>query len=865
MPAYYLRADGSNSNTGLGTTPGTAWLTLNYACTVMVAGDTLYIMDAGGIFYLLTEHSFKPVGALGNLITITNYPTQSPIFSGKGGTHSGNDNVLLVAAGSQYADIGGFTVQENNESVSNRGRGMSISSAVSPAKANNLILRNITVHDVYLRGLGICGYNIDVISCEVYNAVMHNVAQALGSGGWATGIATVIHSDNSVPTNITFTDCYSHNNWGEGFDAFQVDGVTFTQCVSLNNFSVLFYNDKARNITYDRCDAIFNDSTYQRDRGGVIGNSDGFSMAAEGAGTPNPDFSPANIDNITFKNCNTMGCRFEYHYFHTGNTSVNNTYRNILIYYGSSYGTTDAGLDFDDVDAAHTAPSGNVIRNLISYGAASLNDTAGWTFSNNNYVDGIPGAGTHTDCIAADPGYTNPSVAIGDVTGMRLLSTSPCIGAGIDVAGITTDYDGNSRATDIGAFEYITSGSGGTTDASVSSTVSALSGAARTGYYLIVNDAFGNRLAVIADYEALAAKRTVNGVGVLVFSVPGYYSLDTFKVDGVVELWRAPKGGSWRLEFDQLWFIRERYKVIEKGVRSWRIVAYDLNYLLGEPSGKVGRIVSYTSDYRVSESSVSDAYTDKAGTADNIIKRIARENMGDLVLSPTRNLLAYYLSFQVALSAAAVVSMKMERRNLLSLFQELCQASTTAGTYLAFDIVCLAPPVNGVFSIQLQTFTGQRGIDHRSAQSVLIGPDFGNLDDVVMGFVNTDEVTFVYAAGQNESANQALITSSDTTRMNISPFNRRETFVSVGQSADPVVIQDEADTRLRAGRPLLTLSGTLIDTDQARYGIHWGLGDYVPVQVDGYTFEARLDTVQLSVSRNSDERISVQIRAESLP
>lgn len=405
-----------------------------------------------------------------------------------------------------------------------------------------------------------------------------------------------------------------------------------------------------------------------------------------------------------------------------------------------------------------------------------------------------------------------------------------------------------------------------TPDITPASTVSSLAGASETSYYLIINDALGNRMAVIQDYESLTVKRTVNGVGALVFIIPGYYSIDTIKVDGIVELWRAPRGGSWRLEFQQLWFIRERYKVIVRGRRYWHIVAYDLNYLLGDPSAKTGRIVAYTSDFRVTETVFDGAFTDKAGAADDVLKRVARENVGDLATDTNRNLSAY-LSFQAAFSAAASVKVKMERRNLLSIFQELCQASTTAGTYLAFDILCLTPPNSGAFSIELQTFTLQRGLDHRltSNQPVLIGPDFGNLDDVTLGFVNTTEVTYVYAAGQNESANQPLITSSDSARINLSPFNRRETFVSVGQTADLAVIQDEADTKLRAGRPLLTLTGTLIETDQARYGIHWNFGDYVTAQVDGYSFDARIDTVQLVFSREAGEVISTQIRAESVP
>lgn len=391
-------------------------------------------------------------------------------------------------------------------------------------------------------------------------------------------------------------------------------------------------------------------------------------------------------------------------------------------------------------------------------------------------------------------------------------------------------------------------------------------GASETLYYLIINTPTGERLAVVQDYAEINCARVVNGVGVLTFIVPAQsYPLSMFPVDGIVELWRMSRGARERLEFNQLWFIRERYKVISGNLKQWRIVAYDLNYLLGNPSGSAGRIVAYDSTYAVA-ANTTNAPADKIGAADDILKQVARENMASSVTDSTRDLTQFFFSVEADKSDGATVQSQMSRRNLLKLYQELCEASVTAGVYLAWDIVCVTPPsAGGPISLQLRTYINQRGIDHRveSNDPLLLGPDFGNLDDIELGFVNTDEANFIYAAGKGEQAIRLNTTASDVDRINVSPYNRREQFLDASNADGPTVLQDAADAALRAGRPLLTLSGRFIDTDQARYGVHWEWGDYVTAQVDGYSFDCRLDKISITFTQSAGETISIDIISES--
>lgn len=391
-------------------------------------------------------------------------------------------------------------------------------------------------------------------------------------------------------------------------------------------------------------------------------------------------------------------------------------------------------------------------------------------------------------------------------------------------------------------------------------------GASETLYYLIVNSPTGDRIAVIQDYAVIECARVVNGVGVLTFVVPAQsYPLSTFAVDGIVELWRMSRGARERLEFSQLWFIRERYKIISGDVKQWRIVAYDLNYLLGNPSANTGRIVAYDSTYATAENT-TNAKADKTGAADDIIKQVARENMAASVTDVTRDLTNFFFTVEANKSDGATVSAQMSRRNLLKLFQELCEASVTAGVYLAWDIVCVTPPsTGGAIEFELRTYINQRGIDHRvsSNNPLLLGPDFGNLDDIELGFINTDEANFVYAAGKGEQAIRLNTTASDVDRINVSPYNRREQFLDASGADGPTALQDAADAALRAGKPFIALSGRFVDTDQARYGVHWEWGDYVTAQVDGFNFDCRLDKIAITFSQRSGELIEVDVISET--
>lgn len=385
-------------------------------------------------------------------------------------------------------------------------------------------------------------------------------------------------------------------------------------------------------------------------------------------------------------------------------------------------------------------------------------------------------------------------------------------------------------------------------------------GTPRARWFVKVNDPLGNHQFDSDDAYSLEASVGVNSVGAATLILPGHYGREKFFRDGLLELWRQAAGGPPRLWTDRLWFIRDIRKLINGKRHSWKLTAYDGNYLFGDSDGQRGRIVAYNT---------SNSYTSKLAAVDDMMKAIVRENAGTLATDATRSL-ATYLAVAADTTGGPVLRKEFARRVVLSVLQELAQAAATAGTYVAFDVVCTTPPSlvasGAAFGLEFRTFIGQRGLDHRTAsgQQVLIGPDFGTMDDVEIVEDASAEENYIYAGGEDVATVRAVATATDATRTSLSPFNRRESWIDARETKEAVALQDVADRALRAGRPRLVMTGTLLDTDQARYGVKWDYGDYLPAQADGRSFDVRVEGLTARIGQEKREAITASVRGESV-
>lgn len=373
-----------------------------------------------------------------------------------------------------------------------------------------------------------------------------------------------------------------------------------------------------------------------------------------------------------------------------------------------------------------------------------------------------------------------------------------------------------------------------------------------TFYEVRLADPFGAHQATISNFTdaggpALDYTLNVGQAGVLTLTVPASFRSELFMADGRIGVWRSIAGRPPTLDGEAIWLIR---RIAFKN-NATTITALHANHLLNR------RIAAYPA---------GSSYTSKsADQADDLIEVIVSENFGAGISSADRDGaetqadVSAYLSTQPSAGLGATVAKAFTRRKIGEVVRELCEASTTAGTYLTAEIV--APTEN---TLHLRTYATQRGVDHRatSGQPVILSPENGSLENAELVVDYTDETTFTIAAGQGEGVNRLIATASDTTRMGLSPFGRIERFVDMSNVSDATQLQDEADAALRAGRPRITLTGDLVETPKATRGIHFDLGDLVTVEFRGKQYDCRLDVVKETVSKGG-RRSQVQLRSVS--
>jgi ReqiPepy6 Gp37-like protein len=330
---------------------------------------------------------------------------------------------------------------------------------------------------------------------------------------------------------------------------------------------------------------------------------------------------------------------------------------------------------------------------------------------------------------------------------------------------------------------------------------------------------------------------TPGGIGVLETTLPTSFNTTFLMKDGRIGVWRAINGRPPYLDNNAMFLIR----YIDYGPTSTFIRAYHTTSLLDR------RIIAYAA---------GSSFAQKAATfADDQIKAFVNENMGASISGANRDGVetqadvSTYLTVQANTSQGASVAKAAARRTLLTVAQELAEASNTAGTYLTFEI--LAPSES---TLELRTYATQRGIDHRvgstTGTQIILSELRGNLKNAHLIFDYTNEVTFAVAGGQGEGTLRLIATTADTVRMGESPFGRIERFYDMSNVPDATSLQDDADAGVRNGRPVILFTGDLTETFSETRGITYDLGDMLTAEHPRtqQQFDVRLDVIHETIS-----------------
>ena len=368
-------------------------------------------------------------------------------------------------------------------------------------------------------------------------------------------------------------------------------------------------------------------------------------------------------------------------------------------------------------------------------------------------------------------------------------------------------------------------------------------------YSVYLTDPNGTRIADASNFISLEYSRVVNNWSTLRLELPSQFNTQLIRIpDGRVEVWRRIDSGREYLDTDTTWLIKDLYyRRDETGNVNLMIEADTPLSILREP-GRIAYGYAGTSTVMLSDA-----------PADDQIKTIARNHIGASA-GALRDLSAY-VAIEANASLGASVAKAFAWRDCLVVCQEIAQASTDAGSYIAFDIV--SPTID---TYELRTYAGQRGVDHRigSGNPVLLSPEMGNLGETELRISYRDMASFVVIGGAGQGTNRTIATVEDTTLEALSPFSVRELFVENTQTIDSATLTSDARAALRMARPRISFSGRLIDTQDTRYGLHWQWGDYVTAQDFGRSFDCRIEAVTVTVHGGDRyETVDAWLRSET--
>jgi hypothetical protein len=352
-------------------------------------------------------------------------------------------------------------------------------------------------------------------------------------------------------------------------------------------------------------------------------------------------------------------------------------------------------------------------------------------------------------------------------------------------------------------------------------------------------DPAGNRLAMLDKARNFSYAKIANAPGWFNIVLPPDYD-DLLRVDGIVEIWRAPTDARSTLAFAGL--LRHiTYTTDVNGVDGTTISGSDFNELISR------RIVAYAA---------GTAYADKTDQADDMLKALAYENLGAGATDTTRTQSGF--TDAADLAAGVSVTKAFAWRNMLRVFNDITAASATGGT----DVYWWVDYDPETQATLLQTKTGYPGQDRTEGSTnspAIFGVEWGNLSAPSLELDYTEEITHAYAGGQGEGSDRVTGTASDTTRSGRSIFGRREAFADARMCTTAAGVTDAADSLLHEGRARLRFRGALLDSPQARYGVDWNFGDQVTITYRGYQFSAIVKTVEISINAMGREFVSAGV------
>lgn len=373
-------------------------------------------------------------------------------------------------------------------------------------------------------------------------------------------------------------------------------------------------------------------------------------------------------------------------------------------------------------------------------------------------------------------------------------------------------------------------------------------------YTVHIGDQSGNRLDTITDFLNFQITLRVNGPHIAQLTLP--------VIDG--EGAEFPQGYVGEDFWFEFWRGTTNRRLVGASPFLMQIDEYEERDT-GEQTIKVrGYSGSYVATWPIVAADTESAEAKKTEAADDMIKTIADEQIGGSAADTDRDMSAM-LSIEADKSDGVSVTKSFSRRKLDKIFTQLCEQSAKLGTRLYWDIIDPSPGSVTSRSLELRTYTGQRGDNRGIGQDreLIFSVDRGNLQSlrVINNYENV--VNYAYGLGQGLKGDRNVQEAEDAARVASSPWGRIKEGTRQAQSDTDAAVTAEAQSLLRQARPKRTVEARIQNIPGTEFMKDWNFGDLVVIETKRHgRFEAIINSVQIWYSPGRAETITANLRVE---
>ena len=349
----------------------------------------------------------------------------------------------------------------------------------------------------------------------------------------------------------------------------------------------------------------------------------------------------------------------------------------------------------------------------------------------------------------------------------------------------------------------------------------------------------------ITTQTGLTYARAVNQAGSATITLPYTDAVWNAAVrNSILEIWRRGERGGMKRALGAVWFLNKGSIVLDsQGAWTMQLSFADQIDLLNRQI-------------------VNDPYSSATAQkyqlpAETIMKQVVSNEL------ITRSGLGSYIAIEPdSARGYATISIICSYQSVASVCQQVCQASTQYGSYLAFD---LEP--QGPLSYVFRVYPNQRGTDRSagSSQPLILSPQGGTVGTGTYAKDYSSIATRIIAAGQTTAGDPTTQTVTDANlEASGGPFGITEQFASIQNTADYGTITTQANQALRKARPMLSFTGGIIQTPGCEFGVDFDYGDLITVQFrSNLAIPVRLEGMSVSLDGTGMETITANMAYQS--